>query len=192
MMSFEKTTVSQTILCSMWWFYTHEWDVMNFAMFYKWHALNTSYHLWFSDSEQFPLFRQNSAVCVHAAVARTPTQKEASESTGFCSQSPHPPLQLPCTTCKWALVSLALESTRLAPSQDKGGQAGGWWAWPGLRRQPIHAVSRWPPSGLLACLPLADPAVCWRGCRRLPGSGWTGSGWPQLLRCGCSLRWPEL
>ena len=44
--------------------------------------------------------------------------------------------------------------------KTKGARPRRWWAWPGLRRQPILTASRWPPSGLLACLPWrADPDV---------------------------------
>ena len=76
-------------------------------------------------------------------------------------------------------------------SRDKGDRAAGAGGrvWPGSRRQWIFTVSRCPPSGLLAGLPWqADSAVCWRGCLRLPCSGWRGSGWQQLPLRGCLRR----
>lgn len=42
------------------------------------------------------------------------------------------------------------------------------------------------PPGSWTGLPWhADSVVCWRGCLQLPCSGWKGSGWQQLLLCGC-------
>lgn len=62
----------------------------------------------------------SSSVCVHAAVARTPTQKEVWNPLGSPAQSPHPPTQHNLQ------MSRGLpEPTRLTPSQDKGGQATG-------------------------------------------------------------------
>lgn len=182
MMSFEKTTASQTILCSMMVPHTvmrcHEFcHVLQVAV-----SLTTFYHLWFSDSEQFPLFRQILVLSVFMPLWPGPQHKKR---FGI-HWAPQPSLHtlLPSTICKWAVVSLNPPGSPLL--KTKGARPRGWWAWPGLWRQPILTASRWPPSVLLACLPWrADPAVCWRGCRRLPGSGWTGSGWPQLLRCGC-------
>lgn len=88
-------------------------------------SLNTSYHLWFSDSEQSLLFRQILVLSVFMPLWPRPQHKKRFRIHWAPQPVSTPPTQLPCTTCKWAMVSLLLESIRLTPSQRQRGPGHG-------------------------------------------------------------------
>lgn len=105
-----------------------------------------------------------------------------------------PPTQLPCTTCKWALVSLLLESTRLAPSQDKGGQAMGVVS---MARIAEAAYPHGEPLAPLRALGL--PTLACRLCCLLARMSAASRQRVDRFRMAAaaamwvsSLRWPEL